>query len=380
MKVKQILLCGIAATIMGSPLVHAAAPDTTPNAGSNSSDAVTALFGDPVIARGDGVQVKRSDLDQVVTGFKAATEARGETLSAEQLTHLEAQMLERLIDIQLLLQKADDADKVTGTKKADDAIAALLEKAGSQETLDIQLKAADTTESQLRNKVTQEATAMTALQRLLGVNASGAEVQKFYDDHPSDFEQPEMVHVRHILFMTIDPTTREPLADDVVKAKRKEADDILARARAGEDFAKLAEEYSDDTTTKSKGGELPPFPHGQMVPEFDAAAFSLTNNQISDVVTTMFGYHIIKMIDKTPAKKLSLTDTVPPSKVTVSDRIKDYLVQQKTDELAPPYLNQLKKAADIQILDPDLSAAVQALSVMSTNAPADVPAAAPAEK
>lgn len=370
MKVRQIIFCTIAATIAASPLIFAAAPDTTAAPSTNSGDIVTSLFGDPLIAKGDGVQVKRSDLDQVVTGFKAAAEARGQTISQEQLTRLKAQMLERLIDIQLLLQKANDADKAAGAKKAADAMAALLEKAGSQDTLNIQLQAANTTEDQLRAKVTQEATAMAALQRVLGVTATDAEVQKFYNDHPSDFEQPEMVHVRHILFMTIDPTTHQPLSEDVIRAKRKEADDVLAKARAGADFAKLAEEYSDDTTTKDDGGDLPPFSHGQMVPEFDAAAFSLTNNQISDVVTTMYGYHIIKMINRIPAKKLALTDVVPPSKETVAERIRDFLVQQKTEELAPAYLEKLKKAADVKILDPDLSAAVNALP-MAPAAPAE---------
>lgn len=372
MKVKQIFLAAIAATAIVAPSLSAATPDASL---SKTNDAMTALFGDPAVATGTGFQIKRSDLDAVLTGIKSAYEARGQQIPPEQMTRLEAQMLERLIDIQLLLQKANDADKATGAKKADAAMATLLDKAGSQETLNMQLKAAGTTEADLRAKVSQEATAMTALQRELGVTASAADVQKFYEGHPSDFEEPEMVHVRHILFMTIDPTTREPLSDDAVQAKRKEADDVLKRARSGEDFAKLAQQYSEDPTTKDKGGDLPPFPHGQMVPEFDAAAFSLTNNQISDVVKTMYGYHIIKMVDKTPAKKLALTDTVPSSAppVTVSSKINDYLVQQKTDQLAPPYLAKLKKADDVKILDPDLSAALAAMEAMaSTNSvPAD---------
>jgi foldase protein PrsA len=369
MKVKQTFLAAIAATALFAPITQAATPN--PATGTNSSDAMTALFGDPAVATGTGFQIKRSDLDAVLTGIKSAYEARGQAIPPEQLTKLEAQMLERLIDIQLLLQKANAADMAAGAKKADVAMATLLQKAGSQETLNMQLKAAGTTEADLRTKVSQEATAMTALQRELGVTASDADVKKFYDSHPSDFEEPEMVHVRHILFMTIDPTTREPLSDDAVQAKRKEADDVLKRARSGEDFAKLAQQYSEDPTTKDKGGDLPPFPHGQMVPEFDTAAFTLTNNQISDVVKTMYGYHIIKMIDKTPAQKLTLTDIVPSSQppVTVASKINDYLVQQKTDQLAPPYLAKLKKADDVKIIDPDLSAALAAMEAMaSTNA------------
>jgi parvulin-like peptidyl-prolyl isomerase len=375
MKAKYILFAAMAAATFTLPSAFADAPN--PTAGmTNSPDAVSALFGDPVIAKGAGLAIKQSDLDQVVSGIKSAAAERGEQITQDQLTQLKAQMLERLIDIQLLLQKANEADNAAGAKKAQDAMATLRERAGSQETLDMQLKAAGETEGQLRARITQETTAETALQRVLSVAVSPDDIKKFYDGHPADFEQPEMVHVRHILLMTIDPTTHEPLPDDTVKAKRKQADDILAKARSGQDFAKLAQQYSEDPTTKDKGGDLPAFPRGQMLPEFEAAAFALTNNEISSVVTTMYGYHIIKFIDKTPAKTLTLMDTVPGATETISDRIKDVLSQQKTDQLAPAYLTSLKRAADVQILDPDLSAAVAALA--NTNA---VPAgAAPGSK
>jgi parvulin-like peptidyl-prolyl isomerase len=365
MKVKYILFAAMAAATFALPAAFADAPNTMAGA-TNSPDAVTALFGDPVIAKGAGVTIKQSDLDQVVSGIKSAAAERGEDVSQDQLTQLKAQMLERLIDIQLLLQRANDADNAVGEKKAQDAMTTLHERAGSQETLDMQLKAAGETEAQLRAKVTQEATAMATLQRVLSVVITPDDIKKFYTDHPADFEQPEMVHVRHILFMTIDPTTHEPLPDDAVKAKRKQAEDVLAKARSGADFAALAQQYSEDPTTKVKGGELSPFPRGQMLPEFEAAAFALTNNQISDIVTTMYGYHIIKFIDKTPAKTLTLADTVPGTDETISDRIKEVLSQQKTDALAPAYLATLKKTAGVQILDPDLNAAVTALS--NTNA------------
>jgi parvulin-like peptidyl-prolyl isomerase len=376
MKVKYILFAAMAATTFTLPAAFADAPNTMAGM-TNSPDAVTALFGDPVIAKGTGLAIKQSELDQVVSGIKSTAAERGEQITQDQLTQLKAQMLERLIDIQLLLQKANDADNAAGAKKAQDAMATLRERAGSQETLDMQLKAAGETEAQLRARITQETTAETALQRVLSVAVSPDDIKKFYDGHPADFEQPEMVHVRHILLMTIDPTTHEPLPDDTVKAKRKQADDILAKANSGEDFAKLAQQYSEDPTTKDKGGDLPAFPRGQMLPEFEAAAFALTNNEISPVVTTMYGYHIIKFVDKTPAKTLTLTDMVPGGTETISDRIKEVLSQQKTDQLAPAYLASLKKAAGVQILDPDLSAAVAALAANTNAVPAS---AAPGSK
>lgn len=369
MKTNKIFSAVIAATAVLSASVYAASPDATPGLGTsasstNSTDAMTSLFGDPVIASGTGVQVKRSDLDQDITAVKSEYAAQGREIPPEALTQLEAQIVMQLIDVQLLNQNATEADRADAKKKVDQAMATLLQQAGSQKMLDMRLQAAGTTEEQFRSKITEQATAQAVEQRILGPKVTEAQIQKFYDDHSADFEQPEMVHVRHILFMTIDPATRAPLSDDVVQAKHKQAEDVLKRARAGEDFAKLAELYSDDPTTKTKGGDLPPFSHGQMVPEFDEAAFSLTNNQVSDIVKTIYGYHIIQMIGKTPAKKLALTDVVPPSNETISDRIKNYIIQK---EYAPAYLENLKKAANVKILDPDLNAAVQA-ALSNTNA------------
>lgn len=377
MKVKPIFFAVIAASAAaGAALLafstRAAAPDTTGAPGTNSP---APLFADPLIASGTGIQVKRSELDDVVTSLKSAAAAQGETIPPERLTTLEAQALEQMIDVQLLDRQANDADRSAGQKKADTAMATLLKRAGSQDMLNMQLTAAGTTAAQLRKKVADEATAMAALQRGLGVTVTDAEVQKFYDDHPQEFEEPEMVHVRHILFMTIDPQTREPLADDVVAAKLKLANEVLAKARAGSDFAKLAQQYSDDTTTKDSGGDLPPFarasadPRHAMVPEFEAAAFSLTNNQISDLVKTVYGYHIIQLINKIPAKKLTLADKIPSTETTVAEGVKDGLMQEKTQKQAPTYLASLKKAADIKILDPDLNSAVESLS--NTNSAAN---------
>ena len=85
-----------------------------------------------------------------------------------------------------------------------------------------------------------------------------AEAKAFYSSNSAEFEQPEKVRVRHILLLTADPVTRQPLADAQLKAKRSQMDDILKRARAGGDFAKLAGQYSEDPRTMDNGGELPP--------------------------------------------------------------------------------------------------------------------------
>ncbi|HVU26357.1 MAG TPA: peptidylprolyl isomerase [Verrucomicrobiae bacterium] len=357
---KSIFPAAFLIAIMLLPRVHAATANATaPATDTNNPNAtMTALFGDPVIAKGKGFELKQSQLDEVLTGLKSAAAARGQTIPPEQLKLYEGLMLNRLIETKILLQQATAEDKAAGQKLADAQIAALLKRAGSQEKLDQQIKALGMSSvDDVRKGFVDQFTAEKVLESALKITVSDDEIKKFYADHPDNFEQPEMVHVRHILLMTIDPTTRQPLSDDQKAAKRKQIDDILKRARAGEDFAKLATLYSEDPGSKDDGGELAPFPHGQMVAEFDSAAFALNTNQISDVVTTQYGYHIIKLLDKTPAKKLELTDTVPAGDTTVSDSIKRYLTQQKVAKLAPPYLSDLKKTAGVEITDADLKAA-----------------------
>jgi peptidyl-prolyl cis-trans isomerase C len=125
------------------------------------------------------------------------------------------------------------------------------------------------------------------------INVSEEDMQLYYKIHQEEFQTPEMVRARHIL-IKVDRTASE---DDKKKAKEK-ADGILKRIKAGEDFAKLATEVSDDPGSKIKGGDLGFFQKGRMVPPFEQAAFSLKPGEISEIVETPFGFHIIKVEEK----------------------------------------------------------------------------------
>ena len=174
-----------------------------------------------------------------------------------------------------------------------------------------------------------------------------------------------MVRASHILLSTVDPETKSPLADEKKLAKRKVTEDLLKRARAGEDFAKLAKEFSEDPGSRDNGGEYK-FPRGQMVPAFETAAFSLTTNQVSDVVTTQFGYHIIKLSEKIPARKITLDETIEG--VKVSDQVKDLLQRQQLDKVLPDYIQKLQKDAKVEILDEKLKQAGEMLEARKSPA------------
>ncbi|HSY17457.1 MAG TPA: peptidylprolyl isomerase [Candidatus Acidoferrales bacterium] len=359
MKLKSILSATLLAGVISARAVTGG--DTT-NSAANP-DTMTALFGDPVIVKGKGFEIKRSELDTVVTGAKANAAAANQSLPAG----FEISVLNQLVTIQLLLQKATPADKAAGQAEADKQYTNLLANFSSPEAFARQLKMVGMTEADLRAKATQEAAAKSALRRELNLNVTDAQIKSYFSNHAATFEEPEKAHVRHILLLTIDPKENTPLPTNEVAAKRKQIEDIQKRAAGGEDFAALAKQYSEDATTKVAGGELTPFGRSQMVPEFEAAAFALKPGQVSDVVTTMYGFHVIKLIDRTPAKTYGLTDYVPQIDMTVAAYIKGQLEGDQIREQAPAYVAKLRKDSDVQILDPSLKALEQIVLEAATN-------------
>lgn len=126
------------------------------------------------------------------------------------------------------------------------------------------------------------------------LNPTDAELQRMYNQNPDAFRVPERVKVRHILIMT-----QGKPAGEEAKLKAK-AEDLLKQVRAGADFAKLAKEYSEDPGSKDKGGEYWVQRNGQMVKEFEDAAFNLKPGQ-SDLVKTQYGYHVFQVMERQPA-------------------------------------------------------------------------------
>jgi parvulin-like peptidyl-prolyl isomerase len=334
----------LAALVAGGFSARATTQNLAAQTNGNPETAMTALFGDPAIVTAKGFQIKRSDLDQVVSGARANAAASNQQLPPD----FEISVLNQLITIQVLLQTATPADQAAGKVEADLQYTNLLKKFISPEAFERQLKAVGMTVTDLRAKATQEAVAKAALKRLLNINISEADAKDYYAQHSSVFEQPELVHARHILLMTIDPSTRPPtaLSSNTIAAKRKQIDDLRKRILAGEDFATLAKQYSEDPGSKENGGELPEFARGQMVPEFESAAFALGTNQISDVVVSQFGYHLIKVLDKTPAKKIDFATAEPD--------IKEELTRLKIGKLAPDYVKKMRADQQVQIVDPSL--------------------------
>ena len=169
------------------------------------------------------------------------------------------------------------------------------------------------------------------------ITVSPQDVQNYFEDNAQQFSTPEQVRASHILLKTEGKNE-----EDV----RTLAEDIAKKARAGADFAALAKQYSEDESNNTTGGDLDYFSRGQMVPEFDAAAFSLEPGEVSDPVKTSFGYHVIKMAEKRAATSRPLAEV----QAQIEDQIKWQRAQDEAQRTADDLAAQLKAPGDLETI------------------------------
>ncbi|MDO9043009.1 MAG: SurA N-terminal domain-containing protein [Desulfocapsaceae bacterium] len=159
------------------------------------------------------------------------------------------------------------------------------------------------------------------------ITISDEQVLAQYDKEKAAYQIPEKRHARHILFKTEENASSEKRAE-----QRKKAEEILVQARAGKDFSALASTYSEDTS-KTKGGDLGTFARGKMIKEFDDAAFSMQPNDISDIIQTRFGYHIIKL------------DKIMPATTQPIEEVRASIIAKLQSEQAKPATFQMANEA-----------------------------------
>lgn len=165
-----------------------------------------------------------------------------------------------------------------------------------------------------------------------GIDVSDEEAKTFYQNNIKDYTKNE-VRASHILISTLDPD-KKMLPEDQKEEKRKKAEEILAKAKSGEDFAALAKEYSDDPGSAIHGGDLGYFGPGMMVQPFNDKAFSMNVGDISDLVESQFGYHIIYLTDKNDGE-------LP------FDKVKDEVITRIKYEQYQEKMKELRKSAQI---------------------------------
>jgi peptidyl-prolyl cis-trans isomerase C len=288
-----------------------------------------------VVARVNSEDLKRAEFEDALRTIELRNHR---PIPAERRDEILRGVLDELVTYKILRQEAKAQGVVVTDAEVDAQLQQLQMKTGGEDAFKKALQEQQMTLDRLR----ADTRSQLAVGKLIDTQVASApaatdsDAKDFYDKNPERFKQPEMVRASHIL-VRVDPTAD----DSSKKAAKAKIEGVLKRAKAGEDFAALAKENSDDGSAQL-GGDLNYFPKEKMVPEFANAAFQLKTGEISNVVTTQFGHHIIKLTDRKPASVVPLVD--------VNDRIKQALTEQRKQERAEAFIAQLKQKSKVEVL------------------------------
>ena len=285
-----------------------------------------------VVARVNGVDIQSAELEKAIRNLEANV---GQQIPAERRSEIYRGILDQLVDQRLLEQEAAARNIKATDAEVNQGIEEMKKQAPDAEAFTKALTSRKMTEADLRAEARQRLTVDKLLAAEIEPKAvvNDTDIAEFYKKNPQFFMQPEAMRASHILI-------KADTADAKPAAKAK-AEDLLRQIKAGGDFAALAKQHSNDGSAAG-GGDLGFFPRGQMVKPFEDAAFALKPGEVSSVVETEFGYHIIRAAEHRTARTVPLAE--------VSDRIAQALRQQKQQQLAQEFVQSLKGKAKVEIL------------------------------
>ena len=271
----------------------------------------------PAVLEVNGEKIYAAEISMTMQNITAQMGGRKNVQDEQRLVQMAT---ERVVEQQLLAQEALRTNVQPDELRLAEMMQALERQAGGREALESNLMSFGMSYDQLAGYVREIELSRSLIEKQISptIEVSDEEVKTFYEENLELFDAEEQVHARHIVFSA-------PLDADAqtVANARAKAEEARRRALAGEDFAELARELSEGPTAP-EGGDLGFFARGQTAPTFEAAAFVLEPGDISPVVRSPLGLHVIKVEEKRPARRLPLDE--------VFEHIRNVLVQQKTAE------------------------------------------------
>jgi peptidyl-prolyl cis-trans isomerase C len=247
------------------------------------------------------------------------------------------QVVHQLISEELLYQESIKQKLKLENGYVDNELKSLKERFGSDMQYQQVLKRMELTEDQLKDQIARQALIRQLVEKevISKIALSKEDAKEYYQANSDKFRQPERVRAQHILIKV------DPGADEQKKSEaRKKLEGVKKRVLGGEDFGKLAKEYSEDEYSKVRDGDLGYFTRGRMVKSFEDAAFQLAPNEVSGIVETQFGYHLIKVLDHQAAKDPSFEEVEPQ----VMSILRNETIQRKLD----PYILNLRQNAKVE--------------------------------
>ncbi len=288
-----------------------------------------------VIAKVNGDTITRDEFESAVHSLEARN---GAPVPANRRDEILRNVLEQLVSYHLLQQEAAAKKVVVPDTDLNGQFAQIRKQFPDQAAFDKALASQGTTEQKLKGTIRESMMVTKVLEEEVGskVNVTTKDIQDFYDTNKEKFVQGEAVRASHILITVAKDAT--PAQKAAAKAK---AEDLLKQIKGGADFATVAKANSQDPGSAKNGGDLGFFEKGEMVPAFEQAAFALKVGEVSGVVESPFGFHIIKVTGRRPAHTLSLAET--------STEIKDFLTNQERQKQTAALVEALRKKGKIEI-------------------------------
>jgi foldase protein PrsA len=303
---------------------------------------------DGAVAQVGETVIEKTTLDTRIADIQ--TQVPGQTpdqaADPEAFKDFQAQILDYLVTLEIATQKADEL----GVAVTDEDVQAQLDQikgmfGGDEAAFEAALKQQNMTLDQLmvslreRELLTKSAEAVTK-----DVVVGDDEIASYYEEHESEFTQPEARTARHMLFSPGgSPDSSAEATDAEWEAVRVEAEAARKRITDGEDFAAVAREVSDDTGSKDQGGDLGEVKKGTMVPEFEEALWALKASEVSQPVKTQFGYHLIKLEQVSEARQSTLDE--------VKDQIKTTLLDEAQQAEWTKWLADAKESLGVVVAD-----------------------------
>lgn len=302
----------------------------------------------PVLYKVNGQEITQAQVEGRVNQMLMQSQQMGQVANADQLNELRETLREQaektLIDQAIFdsaRQKELDNVKDEVIEERIQKLSAEMQSQG-QSLEDMMAQMGDTMED-LRKQIRTEFAGYLLAEKLVDFKGpTQEEARAMFEQYKGQMGQPETAHTRHIL-LGYEGNARDPNFKPAEGEKEKlkaEAEKVHKRVtEGGEDFAEVAKEVSTGPSAP-QGGDIGAYPRGNLAPPYEEAAFSLKKDEISDVVETQFGFHIIQLIEKTEAAEPKFED--------YEFQITEYLRSTKFQEVIPDLLDKLRPDAEIE--------------------------------
>jgi foldase protein PrsA len=302
------------------------------------------VFYSKTVAVVDGIKIKQKEVDIYVDLLKKQ-DTTGELASdEEQLKTLESSVIDSLIVFRLFEEYAEENDIAVTDEEVDEQIKSIVDSYESEDKFNEALKENGMSKEffevymkrqLISNKIYDKVTS--------GIAVTDGEVEKYYEDNrETAFLVPESLKAGHILAMFPWKKDNSGETEEGREEAKEKIEIVEEKLKNGADFEELARQYSDDTSTAENGGDLGYISKGQMVEEFDKALFSLDIGEVSDIVETEYGFHIIKVYDRAEEYIQEFNE--------VKELISSYLLSLYEESKWEDFVYSLIEAADIEYL------------------------------